>query len=169
MSLASVTPDAGPLLSALRELITIHHDALDRSTELLGALASGNLGAMQRAVATQHDVAAAIDAAERRRRAAEGALAAVLRPGRDTVTSSELLVLLPPAEAEQLRALRHELLRTVVRLQAVNNQAALLARNAQAVVARSMHALAPRVLGYGPRGELALPASRLMRRQAQRG
>lgn len=168
MSLSPDSLDVQPLLGALRDLVTIHQDALLPSTELVGALASGNLAAMQRAVAAQQAVAEMIDAAERRRRAAEAGVAHTLGAGRETITASELLTLLPPDEAARLRRVRHELLEALLRLQAVNRQAALLVRNAQAVITRAVSATAPRALSYGPRGELALPAGRAERRQPAR-
>lgn len=162
--------DARPLLQALHDLSEVYQEALSCAEALIGALISGDPSRVRDAVMTQTTMIDTIANAETRRRAAEGLFVEALRaraPGGsgserelfpDTINSSLLLTLLPPDEGTELRDVRHTLLATLVRLQSMNRQAALLARSAQAVVTRSVSATMPQAqaLAYGSRGELAL-------------
>ena len=155
MSAPVVAFDARPLLAALRDLAAIHHEAIGHSMALIDALSRGDFAAVRDAVAAQQSIVAAIDVAEGRRHDAEATLAGALCPGRETITSSELLSLLPSSQAGELRVARHELLEALVRLQALNRQATLLVRSGQAALARVLRQAAPQTSGYGPRGERA--------------
>src|SRR5262249_10194437 len=88
-------------------------------------------------------------------------------PASPRVTCSELLALLPPDEAAQLRRLRRELLGSLVALQATYGQATAFLRSAQVVVRRLAAVMAPQTAAYGPRGERTLPRP-MGRRQSLR-
>lgn len=166
--------DARPLLQALHDLAEVYHDALSCTEALIGALISGDPARVQSAVSAQAAMMDTIPSVEARRRAAEEAFTASLRAQNPSderlhgpITSSLLLSLLPPDEADELRHVRHDLLETLVRVQSTNRQAALLARGAQTVVTRTVTAVAPRPLVYGSRGEPALAQSDDRRRPAR--
>ena len=153
--------DARPLLQALHDLAGVYHDALSCAEALIGALISGDPAGVRAAIAAQTTTLDTITSTEERRRAAEGVFVEALRAEcpdalHGPVNSSLLLTLLPPDEADELREVRHDLLATLVRLQSMNRQAALLARGAQSFAARAVAAAAPQAVVYGSRGEPAL-------------
>ncbi len=164
--------DARPLLQALHDLAGVYHEALSCAEALIGALIAGDPAGVRAAVAAQTSTLDTIASAEERRRAAERVFVDALRAERPgalhgPVNSSLLLTLLPDDEADELRAVRHDLLATLVRLQSLNRQAALLARGAQAFAARAAAVAAPQAVVYGSRGEPALARADGSRRPAR--
>lgn len=158
---AAALIDIEPLLVAMNELTRGYAEAMERAQDLVDSLARGDVEAVHAAVAAQTALLATVEAAERRRRAAESAVARslaaqghVVGTARAAVTCSDLLAMLHPREAERLRQTRHDLVGLLVGLQAVNRQATMLLRNAQAVINRVVCATTPHTVGYGSRGEL---------------
>jgi hypothetical protein len=168
--------DAQPLVAALRALDAAYHDAIRGADDLIAALASGNFGQVQIAVAAQDATLRAIESLERRRRTIQSELESLIDDGTAPATSedtaasyscSALLKVLPPDEAGRLRAARHDLLLTLRELQSKNGVAAMMLQNAQAVMKRLLRAQEPATLGYGPRGEPALAGQPAPRRQVR--
>lgn len=154
---------AQPLIAAMRDLEHGYREAGDRTGDMIAALASGDFGRVQLAVAAQGTALRTIEGLEQRRRAAQTDLEARIGARSDPTTGaaspyscSELLELLPPDEAQQLRAVRHDILLTLAALQSKHGQAAMMLQNAQAVIKRLVRASAPDTLGYGSRGEPTL-------------
>lgn len=157
-------PDTAPLLGILQELFEIYAHYAARAEDLIAALVANDFAAIQKAVAAQTSLVARVEKAERRRRAAVDDLVLALTgraPGtgerRRAVTMSALLLLLPPDQADQLTGVRHDLLATLVRLQALQRQTTALVRNAQAVIRRALGAAGAASPVYGPSGEHAPP------------
>ncbi len=151
------------LLQALQAQLEGFHAYSDRVDGLIAALVSADFPAVQAAVAAQTAALSRVEAAERRRRAAELAVLHALTgrlPAsgglRGSLTISALVKRLPPQEADVLSKLRDDILTTLLGLQARQRQAAVLVRAAQTIVQRTAAAAGVAGVGYGSRGEQSM-------------
>ena len=170
--MTSVPPLAEPLLQTMRDLLAEYLRCVACAEDLIAGLVSGNPSAVMTAVAAQSMACGEMEAVERQRRQAELALARSLtgwdRAGspQGKLTITALLTLLPEEQASELSRLRTELLRALVRLQALQNHGGVLARSALAALRRS-GAAAGGTSTYGPHGEQRAPCGQ-PRRQVWR-
>jgi hypothetical protein len=152
-----------PLLQALQAQLEEFHAYSARVDGLIAALVSADFPAVQAAVAAQTAALSRVEAAERRRRAAElavlhrltGRLPASGGP-RGSLTISALIKRLPLQDAGALSKLRDDILAALLGLQTRQRQAAVLVRAAQAIVQRTAAIAGVAGVGYGSRGEQAM-------------
>ena len=151
------------LLGALQAQLEGFRAYGERVDRLIAALVSADFPAVQAAVAAQTAALSQVEAAERRRRAAELAVLHALTgrlPAsgglRVSLTISALIKRLPAQEAAALAKLRGEILAALVNLQTRQRQAAVLVRAAQTIMQRTAAAAGVAGIGYGTRGELAM-------------
>ena|ERR1035437_5436026 len=152
-----------PLLQALQAQLEGFHAYSARVDGLIAALIAADFPAVQGAVAAQTAALGQVEAAERRRRAAEVAVIHALTgrlpaPGapRGALTISALAKRLPVQEADALSKLRGEMLAALQGLQTRQRQAAVLIRAAQTILQRTAAAAGVAGIGYGSRGEQAM-------------
>ncbi len=115
---------ARPLLPPLRELAAGYHEAVARVEALIAALTTGDFAAVQGAIAAQTATAARITRSGRQWEAARDELAVALRAhgllaSDEAPTVSDLLLVLPPDDADALRTARRDVLAAVLRLQVI--------------------------------------------------
>jgi hypothetical protein len=158
---AGSTPIEG-LLQALQAQLEGFHAYSARVDGLIAALVAADFPAVQAAVAAQTAALSVVEAAERRRRAAELAVLHALTgrlPAsgglRAGLTISVLLTRLSAEEADALSRLRDDILASLQGLQIRQGQAAVLLRTAQTIVQRTATAAGVAGIGYGSRGEQA--------------
>lgn len=166
---------AQSLIGALRDLDGAYHAAIGRADDVIAALAAGDFEQVQIAVMAQDAVLRTIVDLEGRRHAIQVELESRVDAGHllsqpgdpdPTFIRSRLLELLPPDEAEPLRAARHDLLLTMRDLQSRNGVATLMLQNAQTVMKRLFRAQAPTMISYGPDGEPVLVGQPVCLRRA---
>jgi hypothetical protein len=167
------TPIEG-LLQALQAQLEEFHAYSDRVDRLIDALVAADFPAVQSAVAAQTAALSQVEAAERRRRAAELAVLHALTgrlPAsgglRGALTISALVKRLPAQEAGALSKLRDDILAALLSLQTRQRQAAVLVRAAQTISQRTAAAAGVAGIGYGSRGEQALIQSAGIGRQGR--
>ena len=148
----------------MHELVAVHDQATTCAEELVAAIIANKPADLEEAAIRQAAIAERIDEAEGQRRVAEGMLVASLvdaePPVGECVNTTWLLTILPTEMADELRRVRHDLLLALVRLQAMNRQAALLLHRAQAVMLRLIQNATPTPATYLSTGQYAAPAVR---------
>ena len=158
MTMCELLVSARLLLPPLHDLLAAYSEAAVRVEALIVALTTDDVAAVRGAVARQTATAARIARTGREWEAARDDLAVVLRERGllapdEAPTVSSLLPVLAPDDADALRVARRDVLAAVLRLQALNRQAAVLLRNAQGVVQRVIRTASGDLSGYGPRGQ----------------